>query len=268
MTASPRSKAPSTRRTPAGSRLLPESSAFSAPASISTLPLGSSWPGDPALARRHGIGAAPGTRCRRAPSDSARSGCITLPEVITMLVPEASAMRAGLDLGHHAAARQLGAGAAGHGLDLGRDLAHLVEARGVRAAAGRRGVEAVDVGEQHQAVGAHHAGDAGGQPVVVAVADLAGGHRVVLVDHGDGPLGEQRGDGLARIEVAAALLGVAEREQDLRGGEPVRLERRPGRRWRARSGRRRPRPATAPAPARPAAGPARAARARWRRTTR
>ena len=41
-----------------------------------------------------------------------------------------------------------------------------------RVRAGRRGVEAVDVGQQHQQVGAHHGGDAGGQPVVVAVADL------------------------------------------------------------------------------------------------
>ena len=91
-------------------------------------------------------------------------------------------------------------------------------------AAGRRGVEAVDVGEQHQAVGAHHAGDAGREAVVVAVADLGGGHRVVLVDDGDRALGEQRVDGLARVEVAAALLGIAQRQQDLRRGEPVRLE--------------------------------------------
>jgi hypothetical protein len=33
-----------------------------------------------------------------------------------------------LDLGHHATARQLGAGIAGHGLDLRRDVAHFVEA--------------------------------------------------------------------------------------------------------------------------------------------
>ena len=96
----------------------------------------------------------------------------------------------------------------------------------VGAAAGRRGVEAVDVGQQHQAVGAHHAGDARGQAVVVAVADFGGRHGVVLVDDRHGALGEQRGDGLAGVEVAAALLGVAERQQDLRGGEPVRLEHR------------------------------------------
>ena len=46
-------------------------------------------------------------------------------------------------------------------------------------------VEPVDVGEQHQAVGADHRGDARGEPVVVAVADLVGRHRVVLVDDRD-----------------------------------------------------------------------------------
>ena len=65
-----------------------------------------------------------------------------------------------------------------------------------RAAARRSGVEAVDVGEQHQAVGAHHAGDAGRQAVVVAVADLGGRDRVVLVDDRHRALRQQRGDGL------------------------------------------------------------------------
>ena len=46
----------------------------------------------------------------------------------------------------------------------------------------RRGVEPVDVGEQHQQVGAHHGRDARRQPVIVAIADFGGRHRVVLVD--------------------------------------------------------------------------------------
>ena len=102
--------------------------------------------------------------------------------------------------------------------------AHLVEPAGAGAAAGWRCVEPVDIGEQHEAVGAHHAGHARRQPVVVAVADFAGGHRVVLVDDGDGTVREQGGDGLARVEIAPALLGVAQREQDLRRREAVRLE--------------------------------------------
>ena len=85
--------------------------------------------------------------------------------------------------------------------------------------AGGFGVEAVDVGEQDQEIGAHHGGDAGGKAVVVAVADLGGGDGVVLVDHRHGAELEQGGDGRAGVEVAAALLGVAGGEQDLPGGD-------------------------------------------------
>ena len=61
-----------------------------------------------------------------------------------------------------------------------------------------------------------HLRDARGQAVVVAEADLGGRDRVVLVDHGDGAEGEQLFERGARVEVAAALLGVVGREQDLR----------------------------------------------------
>ena len=71
-----------------------------------------------------------------------------------------------------------------------------VDALGTALAFRGRGVEAVDVGQQHQAIGAHHRGDAGGQAVVVAVADLGGRHRVVLVDDGDRLQGKQRVDGV------------------------------------------------------------------------
>jgi hypothetical protein len=47
----------------------------------------------------------------------------------------------------------------------------------------RRGrVEPVDIGEQHQQVGAGHGRDARRQPVIVAIADFGGGDRIVLVD--------------------------------------------------------------------------------------
>ena len=85
----------------------------------------------------------------------------------------------------------------------------------VRVERRRRGVEPVDVGEQHQQVGAHHGRDARGQPVIVAIADLGGRDRVVLVDDRHRLHLEQRRDGGARVEIAAALLGVAERHQDL-----------------------------------------------------
>ena len=55
----------------------------------------------------------------------------------------------------------------------------------MRVAMGRRIVEAGDVGEQDQQVGARHGGDPRREAVVVAVADLAGRDRVVLVDDRD-----------------------------------------------------------------------------------
>ena len=134
ITASPRSKSPSTRFTPAGSRLLPESSAFSAPASTWTVPRGSSCARDPALLRRHGIGRGEEPRAPSRRRRWPRSGCSTLPVVMTMLVPAPSAIFAGLDLGLHAALGQLRAGVAGHGLDLGGDLGDEREC----ACAGRR----------------------------------------------------------------------------------------------------------------------------------
>ena len=63
------------------------------------------------------------------------------------------------------------------------------------------------------------------QAVVVAEADLVGRDRVVLVDHRHGAERQQRGHGLAGIEIAAALLGVVERQQDLRHGDAVARQR-------------------------------------------
>ena len=96
---------------------------------------------------------------------------------------------------------------------------------GARLLLRRLVVEPVDVGQQHQQIGAHHGGDARGQPVVVAVADFARGRRVVLVDHRHAAPFQQLGDGRARIEIAAALLGIAQCDQHLAGGELVRPER-------------------------------------------
>ena len=55
----------------------------------------------------------------------------------------------------------------------------------------RRGVEPVDVGKQDEQVGADHGGDAGGEPVIVAIADFGGRDGVVLVDDRHGPELEQ-----------------------------------------------------------------------------
>ena len=63
------------------------------------------------------------------------------------------------------------------------------------------------------------------EPVIVAVADFGGGHRVVLVDHGNGGQREQCRERFARIQIAAALLGVFEREKNLRDRKLMCVER-------------------------------------------
>ena len=77
-------------------------------------------------------------------------------------------------------------------------------------------VKAVDIREQHEKVRAHHHGDAGGEPVIVAEADLVGGDRVVLVDHRHRAEPEQGRDRAARVEIAPACFGILMGEQDLR----------------------------------------------------
>ena len=76
-------------------------------------------------------------------------------------------------------------------------------------------VEALDVREQHQAVRARHLRDPRRQAVVVAVADLGGRHRVVLVDHRQRIELEQRLEGRARVQIATTVLAVIECQQHL-----------------------------------------------------
>ena len=85
----------------------------------------------------------------------------------------------------------------------------------------RGGVEAVDVGEEHEQIGADHGRDARGEAVVVAVADLARRDGVVLVDDRHRPHLEQAQRRRAGVEVAAALLGVGEGDEDLPGRDAV-----------------------------------------------
>ena len=99
----------------------------------------------------------------------------------------------------------------------------MCRALGIAARIG--GVEAVDVGQQHQHVGADHLRDARRQPVVVAEADFGRGDRVVLVDHRHGAQRQQLREGGAGVEVAAALLGVVRGQQDLRHGDAVARQR-------------------------------------------
>ncbi len=73
--------------------------------------------------------------------------------------------------------------------------------------------------KQHQEIGAHHGGDARGEAVVVAIANLGGRDGVVLVDDRHRAPVQKLVDGRARIEVAPPLFGVAERDQHLAGGD-------------------------------------------------
>ena len=117
--------------TPAGSRLLPVVSALSAPASTSTVPFGSSWPAIQRLRAVTGSEGAMNHVHGRAVGDRPQRVLSTLPEVMTMCGPGGHRDLAGLDLGAHAALGQLGAGVAGHGFDLGRDLGYMVDALGI-----------------------------------------------------------------------------------------------------------------------------------------
>src|SRR5574337_1366148 len=113
-----------------------------------------------------------------------------------------------LDLGAHPPARQFGAGASRHRLDLGRDPLHNRQQPGPGVVGRRRVVESGHVGEKDEQVGARHGGDARREAVVVAVANLARRDRIVLVDDRNGAYGGKTRQSGARVEIAPPLLGV------------------------------------------------------------
>ena len=128
-----------------------------------------------------------GTRCSARPPRSRRSGCCSCPRAMIIAVPAAVAILPASSLvcmpPRDSSEPALPAIASISGVM--RSTSGRKRASG--SCAGGAGVEPVDVGEQHQQVGAHHGGDARGEPVVVAVADLGGRDRVVLVDDRDAP---------------------------------------------------------------------------------
>ena len=126
-----------------------------------------------------------------------------------------------LDLGEHAAARQFGFRRARHAFDFRGDGLDDRNQFCVGIGAGRRVIKPVDIGQQDQQIGARHGGDARGEAIIVAIADFVGGHRVVLVDHGHRAPFQQFADGRAGVEIAAALLGVLQRHQNLSGADAV-----------------------------------------------
>ena len=94
-------------------------------------------------------------RARRCAT--AASGCVVLPLAMMTSQPAAVAILRRDQFGRHAAAADAGDRAARHRFDLGRDGGDFGNMRGVGIARRIGGVEPVDVGEQHQAVGFHHA---------------------------------------------------------------------------------------------------------------
>ena len=96
-----------------------------------------------------------------------------------------------------------------------------------RATAGRRRAESTSESST-QRVGADQVRHKGGEPVVVAEADLVRGHGVVLVDHGDDAEVQQpvqRAEGVGVLAAAHEVLGGQEHlaDGDAVGAEGVRV---------------------------------------------
>ena len=128
------------------------------------------------------------------------------------------------ELARHAAAPARGAGAAGDALERGVDFDDLLDQRRVFVLLRVRGEEPGGVGEHHQRVRMEQVGDERGEEVVVAVADLVVGDRVVLVHDRQHAEVEQALQRLARVEVLTAVHEVVRREQHLAADDVVRGE--------------------------------------------
>ena len=90
----------------------------------------------------------------------------------------------GGELGCHAARADTGISirAGRHRVMFGGQLVEAGNMRCLRVGARIRRVEAVNIRQEHQHIRAHHLGDARGQPVIVAIANLVSRHRVILID--------------------------------------------------------------------------------------
>ena len=118
-----------------------------------------------------------------------------------------------VELGRHASGAHRGSSPVGLHLQVSR-VGDQGDAFGPRRRRWRC-VEAVDVGEQDECLGAYQFGDQRRQTVVVAEPDLAGGHRVVLVDDGHHPQRQQSGECGRGVAVAAGPHEVVHGEQHL-----------------------------------------------------
>src|SRR5260221_10617978 len=177
-------------------------------------------PGDPSLARGKRFGGRDEPRRRGAVSDGGER-----TERFSHRDHHAAASghgdARGGQLGHHATRAVARQGMPRHRFDLRRQLAYFRDKAGSHVPAWVGGIEPVNVGEQHQRVGAYHLGDPRSEAVVVTETNLRSCHRVVLVDDGNGAEGEKLVQRRARVEVTAALLGVVGGEQYLRDGDAV-----------------------------------------------
>ncbi len=126
-----------------------------------------------------------------------------------------------LDLGDHAAGADAGLARAAD-LDV-REILRALDLRYPRGARPARVavVDAVDVREEDQKVGVDEVGDEGGEPVVVAEADLVRGDRVVLVDDREGAHREELVEGAGGVAVVGAAAHVVGGEQDLADADAV-----------------------------------------------
>ena len=166
--------------------------ARSAPSSTTIAPRASGGEGDPQLAGRQSPivsgerGARSSTSATASASTSSRAA-----RAMTVRIPDHDAIRAADSLlampplprplpAAPALIDSSGSSAVTTGHQLGGRIGPWVG-----------GVEPVEVGEQHQDVGVHGVGDQRGDAVVVAVAQLVAGDRVVLVDDRDAPQLEQ-----------------------------------------------------------------------------
>src|SRR6516164_2645124 len=184
--------------------------------------------GDPRLACRAGLSArqkqrrsAAGLDCSKRPHRKAAT--FSLGDQHATACAHRNAGRD--ELCHHPARAVARRRFPGHRLDLGPDLAHRRDVPGVRVFTRVGSVEPVDVGQQHQQIGARHLRDAGCEPIIVAKADLGSRDRVVLVDNGYRAEGHKLGKGGARIQMPAALLRIVQGQEDLGDGNAVAGER-------------------------------------------
>ena len=88
----------------------------------------------------------------------------------------------------------------------------------------RSRIQAVNVRQQHEGIGLDHLGDERSKSIIVAETQLAGGHRVVLVEDWHDAEAEKPREGRAHVCVVVAAHHVVRGQQHLGGVEVMRLE--------------------------------------------